>query len=737
VARKKTLQTNFSAGELAPELGMRQDTDQYRNGAKSLRNMRCLIGGGVTRRPGMPYLAELTQPAVAIEFTFNQATQYILCFSTGRMDAFLPNGTAAGNLTSAPWTGNIPFEMDFEQSGNTIFLFHPNMRTQVVTRTGAATWVRADLTFFTGVGGRVEQPYYKIAAAAVTLAPSALTGTITLQLTAATQHFVAGHVGSRFRYLGREITITAVTDGDTATGFVIEPLPPTQTLTVTSSASFAVGEVILGDTSAARGLVTGIPDATHITAVIIQGLTPFEAEDLIGPNAVTAISAVANATPAAVVDWDEQLFSAVNGYPACGVLHRNRLGLAGHPQLPNAMMFSRLGNLYSHDLGDGSDADAIFETIGDAGASAIVQMHSAEQLLIATDHGLYYCPESQANPFRPTSIAFFPFGSPWPITATAKARSFDGGVMFLSGSLVVLVRPTGNLTQSWDAEEVSLLSSHIIDNPPRFGVTTNFNGGPERYALLVNDDGTVAATQIVAAQKIRNVTPWETTGMIDSIACLQGTAFATTTRIVRSATRFFLEVFDQDVTLDSARVTSNLADVPTLFGLTTVNVVTGNYSLGTYPLTVEDPPAGPYTVGLFYDTRVEPLPPALEDDEGPVAGDYMRILETYVHVLTSSRFAQNGYELAAYQVTEDPTAAPPLRTGPQRPCSASAQRWPSDVGHGNPRSARDRRLSDQRRLIAVRRVCIRGCAPRAAGWAREAEAGATHGRARAGRGAGV
>jgi hypothetical protein len=97
-----------------------------------------------------------------------------------------------------------------------------------------------------------------------------------------------------------------------------------------------------------------------------------------------------------------------------------------------------------------------------------------------------------------------------------------------------------------------------------------------------------------------------------------------------------------------------------------VNVVTGNSSLGTYPLAIDSPPAGPYTVGLFYDTRTELLPPAIEDNEGPIAGELMRITECYVHVLNSSRFAQNGYELAAYQVTDDPTVAPPLRTGPQR-----------------------------------------------------------------------
>jgi hypothetical protein len=665
VARRKTLQSSFASGELAPELGMRQDAEQYHNGAKALTNMRCLIGGGATRRPGTVWLEELTQPAVAVDFVVNQSTRYVLCFSSGRMDAFLENGTAAGSVTSAPWTGSIWSEMDFFSYGNTIFLLHTGMAIQTVLRTGAATWSRSAFTFFSGIGGRTEQPYYKVAAAAVTLAPSALTGSITLQLAGGTR-WVAGHVGTKVRYLEREITITAVTDGDTATGTVVEPLPATQTLTVTSSTNFAVGEVILGDDTGAKGQVTGKPDGTHLTVVIIQGLTQFTAEDVIGPNAITACSAVAGATPAAVTDWDEQLFSAVNGYPSCGGLHRNRLLFAGHPAVPDGLMASRLGNIYSQDVGDGSDADAIFETIGDAGASTIVQLYSAEQLLIGTDRGLYYIPESQANPFRPTSISFAPFGSPWPITATAKPRPFDDGVLFISGSVLIMARPTGDLTRTWSADEVSLLSSHIIDSPTRFGVTSNFNGGPERYAVIANEDGTVAALQLVSAQRIRNVTPWTSDGTIDSVGCIQDAIYVTTTRTLGGTTRYFLEKFDQDVTVDLSETLSDLADIPGDYGGATVNVLVGDYSLGTYPLTVDDPPSGPYTVGLFFDTRTETLPPAIDAQDGPAAGQYMRIVESIVSVLGSQRFAQNGYELAAYQVTDDVSLPPPRRTGPQR-----------------------------------------------------------------------
>jgi hypothetical protein len=671
--RRKVLQTNFSAGELAPELAMRQETDQYRNGAKSLLNMRCLIGGGVTRRPGTGLVDDLTARSIAVEFTVNQSTRYVLCFAAGKVAIYTSDGVLAQTITGAPWGTAIWEDMDFEQSGDTMFVTHKEMPIQLLGRASTGTFSRAALSFYVGAGGRTEQPYYKIAPASWTLAPSALTGAITLQI-AGGNLFVTQHVGQIIRYLSREILITAITDGDTATGTVIEPLPPTQTLTVTASTNFAIGEAVLGDDSGARGQVTGIPDGTHLTVVIIRGLTQFVAEDLIGPNAVTAISAVAAATPAAVTDWDEQLIGPAYGYPAVVALHRNRLLLSGHPSLPDALLASKLGVLNSFDLGTGGDADAIFETIGDAGASEIVQLHSAEQLLIATDHGLYYCPESQASPFRASSIAFFPFGSPWPITRTAKARAFDGGVMFLSGSLVIMARPTGNLTQSWDAEEVSLLSSHIIDSPTRFGVTTNFNGGPERYALLVNADGSLAVMQLVQAQKIRNVTPWTTNGTVQSVACLGGDVYLTTTRTISGelyggTQTFFFEKLDQALTLDCAREAAFLDDIATAFPDTIVNVVKGNLSLGTYPDDVgdiENPPSGPYTAGFFYATRTEILPPAIEDDEGPIAGEMSRILESYVHVISSARFAQNGYELAAYQVTDDPTIAPPLRSGPQR-----------------------------------------------------------------------
>lgn len=672
--RRKTLQTSFAAGELAPEVGMRQDTDQYQNGAKSLLNRRMLIGGGSVRRPGSWWEDELEDDPIITEFIVNQTTQYVLSFSDGQMHAYVRNVstghlTAAGSLTGCPWTGTIYKEMDWVQRGNTILLTHVDMVQQVVERTGASSWSRSAFSYSVGVASRPEQPYLKIAAGTVTLTPSALAGSVTLNTSSAV--FVAAHVGQYIRYLSKAMLITAYTDSTHVTATVIETLPGTYTLTVGSSGDFAVGEVVEGSTSGAKGQVTSIPDGTHLVVVIIQGLQEFGGtEDIVGPNGKRTISATASAAPAAVTDWDEQLFGPVYGYPACIEIHRNRLAFAGAPGAPDYLLASRIDDLYNFNVGTGADADAIIESVGDAGASKIVQLFSAEQLIVLTDRGPYYVPEGQSNPFRASSISFLPFGSPWPITATAQVQAFDSGAVMVSGSLVIKARQTGNVTATWDADEVSLLAPHLISTPDRVTVTSNFAGNPERYAVFRNSDGTLALLQLVEVQKIRNFTPWTTDGSYLSTASISGDLYAAVQRTINGATKYILELFDQDITLDAAvqYATQAVMDgaVTAQYGSTTVNVVVPSYHLGEWPISLRTVPAGPFTVGLYYTSEIETLPPIIQDTEGPAAGDLMRIVECYVHVISSARFSAEGYTLSAYQLSDDVAAAPPRLTGPQR-----------------------------------------------------------------------
>lgn len=684
----KTLQTNFSAGELAPDLGMRQDTEQYQNGAKSLHNRRCLIGGGTVRRPGTWKQAELPAPPRLVKWVVNRTTQYVVVLSEGRVDFYARNITtgfltAAGSLTGCPWTGDIWREMGVIQSANTMFLVHTDMPPQVITRTGAASWSRAVFGFHLGPGSRPEQPYLKFAPSGMTLTPSDVIGSITLTVSGAVAFFTAAHVGQYIRYHKKACLITAVAaDGLSCTATVIERLPETYLLTVGSSANFASGEVVEGLSTGAKAIIVQLVNATAFTVVLTEDLVSFATSDtLVGPQENTTISAIATTVNAGVTDWDEQMFSPVYGYPSCVELHRNRLLFAGHLEAPDYLIGSSLGNLYNFNVGDGSDGDAILESIGDDAASRIVQLHSAEQLIVATDNGPYYVPESAQAPFRPTSIAFFPFGSPWPISPIVKLQAFDGGVLMVAGSLAIKNRPTGDAGQAWNADEVSLLASHLFSSPIDMTVVSSFSGEPERYAVFCNDDGTLAILQLVEAQKIRNTTPWETdreNDTFDSVVGVEGDLYVACVRRIAGNILYTLELFDQDVTLDCAVELTDLDDVPIHFGSTPVNVVTENgLHLGTYPLTLDEAPPGPYIVGFSYDSEIELLPPVIDGPDGSHAGDVMRIAEAHVHVLSSARFAANGYTLTAYQASDDMGEPPPLKNGPQRFTFLGWQREPT------------------------------------------------------------
>ena len=697
--RKKLFQTNFISGELATELAYRADIKQYQNGAKSLFNRKVLLAGGTARRPGTRRLNNLQgRHCRLMEFVFNEDTQYLIEFNElGGAFAYFPDGAFAGTIVpgGGPWSNaDILFDMDFMQAANSLILTYPTFHPLIIQRVGVTQWSMETYNFFVS-GSRIEQPYFKVAPFGITMQPSATTGAVTLTLNA--DWFLPGHVGQRFRYLGRELNIDSLNSGSSANATAFEPLPGSYGIGVEDGSGFSPNDTVVGADSNAKGVIHSMsgnslfvylrkasitastgPGGTVAAQVGGFGSVPTASmqkfvvgEILVGPAFTSKITSVDEIAPVPVTDWDEALLSPVNGYPACVALHHGRLCFAGHPAIPNLLMASRVNNIRSFNTGDGSDADAILETIGDSVSSQIRQMYSAEQLLIATDRGMYYIPEGPNVPFRAASISFSPFGSPWPMSRNVKMRSFDDGVVAVSGNLVIKCKPTGDSQKSWTALEVSILSPHLIRDPIDMAVVTNFEDGPERYCILVNRDNTLCVFQLIENQDVRNFVPWATTGIFTSVASVKRKLYCSSkAQPLGSGPFCLLEVFDSTQLLDHAvffNTAAELAGIPAIFADNVQVMTTSGFFLGTWPLlTVPELPPGPFWAGYAFDSRIETLPPVLEDQIGSTAGDLCRISEAMVFVQESRRFAAQGLELQAYRVGEDMNLPPPLRTGPQR-----------------------------------------------------------------------
>lgn len=206
MTRQYKVKTNFTAGELDQRLLGRGDLRAWENGALRLRNVFLHPTGGVSRRDGLQFLAELPGPGRLIAFEFNTEQIYLLVFTHFRLDIYQDGELIAGNIDS-PWWQAVLDEIVWVQSADTLFVSHPTMRTWLVTRTGAGEW-SIDPMAFSNLGQRQQIPHHKFASREAELTPSGTTGTITLECTEPL--FDEDHVGVAFRLHGGEVRVTEV-----------------------------------------------------------------------------------------------------------------------------------------------------------------------------------------------------------------------------------------------------------------------------------------------------------------------------------------------------------------------------------------------------------------------------------------------------------------------------------------------------------------------------------------------
>ena len=199
--------TNFTSGELSPLLSSRIDSEAYKNGGKTLTNVRLRAQGGITRRPGLRYLQTLTNVAYQSEpYIYDEDEAYLLLFSNTKLEIVdVSNPTVIlQTITSCPWLTAHIGSVVVAQSGDTMIIVNPNFAIKKLTRTSATNFALTDYEFDTS-SGMSYQPYYKFAAAATTLTPSGTSGSVTL--TASANAFQSGHNGTYLRLVDSAGTV--------------------------------------------------------------------------------------------------------------------------------------------------------------------------------------------------------------------------------------------------------------------------------------------------------------------------------------------------------------------------------------------------------------------------------------------------------------------------------------------------------------------------------------------------
>jgi hypothetical protein len=597
----RSVQSTFVAGEFSPLLAGRSDIALYKNGAEKLLNLRPMAQGGAQTRPGTRRLATLAVSARLIDFQFSETQLYVLAFSAGRMDPYLPDGTAGTPITGAPWTADMLPRLAFAIDGDTIIVLHADMPTQIVKRTGATTFSLAAFAFEANASNVLRIPFQKFAGATITLTPGATTGATTL--TASAAHFTADDVGSRYRIAGKQVNIT------------------------------------------------GFTSATVVNATVIETLAAI--------------------TPTA--DWDEQAFSTRRGWPGAAAFIDNRLVLAGSRDLPAGFWWSKIGAYFNFDLGSALDNEAVWDRVGrKKGNHQIRHLVPAERLLIFSDAGLWIVPRSDQQPLTPKTLAFrqvSTVGAAW-----APPVELDSGVLYLdtTGRVVREARYDDSVL-SYTVDEVSLAAEHLVQSPTQSAIFPGNGDRPERYAIFLNGDGTLAVFHSIRAQKILAWVPWVTTGTVESVCAAGQELFLVVLRTVNGTpTRFLEKFFESAAPLDcAARATSGSA-TRSFTGFAhlagqLVQVVSQGHDLGVVTvsgaggITLDEsrPEVTEIEAGFTYEQRIRPMPLDFDLPDGPARGLMKTKTRAFVQVYDSQQFLVDGFpRLPVFQGDDFASPAP-------------------------------------------------------------------------------
>jgi hypothetical protein len=549
MTRITQVKSNFTAGEVSPDLLGRGDLRAYANGAAKLQNLFIYPTGGVTRRAGLRYIDTISGNGRLIPFEFNTEQTYLLVLTANQIDIYLDDVKVSALAT--PWPQNEINQVAWTQSADTLLLVHPDYPPKRLVRNGLGAFELNDWVFFTQ-DNIVYLPFYKFALSAVTLTPSGVTGTITL--ISSEDVFAPGHAGTRMQVAGQQVEVVSYDSPTVVTVNVIQDLPDT------------------------------------------------------------------NPT----IDWFEQAYSSVRGYPVTVAFHQDRLVIGGTRDLPNRLWFSRSGDLFNFDLGEGLDDESIEFSILSDQVNAIRGVFSGRHLQVFTSGAEWMVTGTPLTPAtvqlnRQTRVGSVIHRYVPPVTV-------DGATVFVArnGQEIREFLYT-DIEQAYTAVDLALASRHIP-----VGIVDQDYDPIRRLIFVVRDDGKFATMTFYRAEQVRAWTLHETNGFVHSVSVVGETVYL---QLERDG-NYFIEKFDEAVSLDSVLEGESVTATVTWSGLDhlngqSVSVIADNIALDD-PILVSngtitlDETAQKIQVGLPFTHIIEPLPPV--NSEG-LSGRKMRLIE--------------------------------------------------------------------------------------------------------------
>jgi hypothetical protein len=560
-------QSDFSAGEVDPDLERDDENPVLKKGLRQCANFRILNSKKVSNRLGRS-VQFIDGPRID-EVLMAPGQVFYLCFRAGGLAVRNAAGTVVfsttkkgDGTTAIPWTAATAFAVSWDimpGAALSIYIAYadgaPANVPQILTWDGVSqtsTWTLATFaeivgggsggggagtggtfnasigtasygagTTSGGAGNTKRTFFYRISPIGITMQPSAVSGAgITLTFSAG-MNLVAGHVGTRMRFIGRQLLITAVASATSATATVEETLLPGTALendnSVDLNTVFSPGDVIIGSVSGARGVVIAVtaPRFVNVQMLTATSFVGGGNEHIVGPGGDGGLlTSQVLGTPFAVPVWDDEVMnSQLRGYPSFVFCDQARLGFCNFPSVRTGIGYSAINaptDLFVPNLGVVPN-NAIFEVAPGKSQVMYVVAGNEGSEFVFCDNGVYAIPINAQNPLSGTTGVQFQ-----KITddgcAAVQPRRMQNIIVYVNagGKSVRAIMTTGAYYRANESRDISEFHNHLINAPVAIACPTaddpNFT---ERYFYVLNGDGTLAVgrVQVVDGNVAPNTLP--------------------------------------------------------------------------------------------------------------------------------------------------------------------------------------------------------------------------------------
>lgn len=330
----------------------------------------------------------------------------------------------------------------------------------------------------------------------------------------------------------------------------------------------------------------------------------------------------------ATVDWQEQAFSPVRGYPGSVAFHQDRLVIGGSRDLPNRLWFSRSGDLFNFDLGTGVDDEAIEFSILSDQVNAIRGIFSGRHLQVFTSGAEWMVTGDPLTPATVQILRQTRVGSV--VGRYIPPVNVDGATLFVSrnGEQVQEFLYT-DIEQAYQVTDLALVSRHILPTP----IDMDFDQR-QRLLFVVRDDGKFVTLTVFRSEAVAAWTLHETEGAALSVTVVGEDVYL----LLERGGIYTIEQFDTALNLDCALSGEAGSPATTWSGLDhlegrTVSIVAdgivqddqevvdGEVTLAQAASSVE--------IGFPYTHIIEPLPPGAAEGG---AGRAVRLIEAVFRI---------------------------------------------------------------------------------------------------------